>query len=356
MPATNASVVMRIGPEPLAAREDDRLVALHPALAELVRELDLEDRVLLDDAEEDEDAERREDVDALSEDEDREERERHRQGEGEEDRHRVQPALELRREDEVHEDEGEPEREEEVLRGAALLLRAPDEPVRVGRVELQRLRLLHEEVDRDLRRVAGVHVREDRDLPPPVQSADLGRADARPERRHVLERDGAEAVGGHVESLEARLVGPVLGARAQVDVVLLAAVVERGDLLAADEDAERLGHVRDGDAEVRSLRARDRDAELGLAEDERRVDVHDAGHGPELRHERVRDLRELVQVRPVDDVHDLGVLLAAREGVHVGDVRAELPVRVVREDFLADAVHDRPSAGCLRLSASTSLT
>ena len=128
--------------EPLAAREDDGRVARHPALAELVRELDLEDRVLLDDAEEHEDPERGEDVERCP----KMRIETRANGTVSGSARRIvmgwsqlsNCAARMR----YMKMNGEREREQEVLRGAALLLRAPDEAERVGRVEVHRLRLL----------------------------------------------------------------------------------------------------------------------------------------------------------------------------------------------------------------------
>jgi hypothetical protein len=125
MPATNASVVIRIG------RRRSRLActiasrALHARLAQLVRVVDLQDRVLLHHAEEHQHAERREDVERLAEDDDRDERERQRQRQRQQDRHRVEPRLELRRQHQIHEDERERERLQERARGAIELARPP---------------------------------------------------------------------------------------------------------------------------------------------------------------------------------------------------------------------------------------
>ena len=90
--------------EAVAVALEDGLEARHAVLAaEAVHVVDLEDRVLLHDAEEDEDAERRVEVDRVARDEEREERERDGERQRDEDRHRVDQALELRREDHVHE-------------------------------------------------------------------------------------------------------------------------------------------------------------------------------------------------------------------------------------------------------------
>src|SRR6185436_15794896 len=108
----------------VAARLHDRVARGQARLLELVGVVDLQDGVLLHDAEEHQQAERREDVQRLPEDDDRQEREGQRQRQRQEDRDGMQPRLELRRQNQIHEDERERKRQNEVLRGASELLRA----------------------------------------------------------------------------------------------------------------------------------------------------------------------------------------------------------------------------------------
>ena len=75
-----------------------------------------------------------------------------------------------------------------------------------------------------------------------------------------------------------RIVAVLRSLGAHVHLVLLAALVVVGDLLAADEDVERRGDVLHAHAEVGRLVAVDADAELRLADDEVRVGVDDARH------------------------------------------------------------------------------
>src|SRR5438309_1676601 len=84
---------------PLAAGPHDRLVARHARRAQVVRVVDLQDRVLLHDAEQDEDAERGIEVERVARPPQREERERDRERQREQDGERVDHALELRGED-----------------------------------------------------------------------------------------------------------------------------------------------------------------------------------------------------------------------------------------------------------------
>ena len=81
---------------------------------------------------------------------------------------------------------------------------------------------------------------------------------------------------GTVSARDRRLGRPVLGPRAQVHFVLLAALVVGRHLIAADEQAQRLGRVADLHAEVGRLRPIDLDRQLRLADVQRRVDVDDA--------------------------------------------------------------------------------
>ena len=114
-------------PQPVAAGLDDRVVRVEAGLLQLVRVIDLQNRVLLDDAEQHQQAERREDVQRLLEDDDRQQRERQRQRQRQQNRDRVQPRLELRRQDQIHEDQRQDEREHEVLRRAPEFLRPAGE-------------------------------------------------------------------------------------------------------------------------------------------------------------------------------------------------------------------------------------
>ena len=109
MPATNAKVVIRIGRSRSRLALHDRVVRRQSGLLQLVGVIDLQNRVLLHDAEQHQQAERREDVQRLPEDDDRQQRERQRQRQRQQDRDRMQPRLELRRQDQIHEDERQDE-------------------------------------------------------------------------------------------------------------------------------------------------------------------------------------------------------------------------------------------------------
>ncbi len=119
----------------------------------------------------------------------------------------------------------------------------------------------------------GQQVRVHGDLPVAVQALDLGRGGARRERGDVVERHAAEARRGHRQAANVRDGPAVPGQRAQVHFVLLAALVEGGDLVAADQQPHGLGRVADLHAEVGGLRAIERDLEFRLPGVQRDVDV-----------------------------------------------------------------------------------
>ena len=74
----------------------------------------------------------------------------------------------------------------------------------------------------------------------------------------------------------------VLGARAQVHFVLLAALVVGRHLIAADQQPQRFGRVADLHAQVGRLGPIDLHRKLRLADVQRGVDVDDAGQRPWL--------------------------------------------------------------------------
>src|SRR5207237_8202554 len=136
-----------------AAGLDGRRVGRHAGFLELVRVVDLQNRVLLHHAEQHQQPERREDVQRLLEDDDRQQREGQRERQRQQNRDRMQPRLELRREDQIHEDQRQQEREHEVLRRAPELTGAADEHAAIiaAYVQLRELRE-HRVLDRRLRR------------------------------------------------------------------------------------------------------------------------------------------------------------------------------------------------------------
>jgi len=66
IPATRASVVIRIAPQSIAISLDDRVVAIQTTCTHRIRVIDLQNRVFLNDSKEQEDSEGGKDVQRLS--------------------------------------------------------------------------------------------------------------------------------------------------------------------------------------------------------------------------------------------------------------------------------------------------
>src|SRR5437867_2276943 len=85
-------------------------------------------------------------------------------------------------------------------------------------------------------------------------------------------------------------------ARAQMHFVLLATFVVGGDLIAADEQAQRVCRVANLHAEIGGLWTIDVHRELRFPRVERRVDVHHAGQRLHTFDEVTADGLELLQI------------------------------------------------------------
>ena len=191
------------------------------------------------------------------EDDERHQRERQRQRQRQQDRHRVQPRLELRRQDQIHEDERQRDRREERRGGAIELARAAGE---VGAILRRRssssprppaICLLR----RALRR-ARQHVGDDRDLPLTADAADRRRRIAA--RRSVAMLSSVTMPSrddGTGSAAIASCDAAVASSGAQVHFVLLAGLVVGRHLIAADQQPQRFGRIGDSHAEVGGLRA-----------------------------------------------------------------------------------------------------
>ena len=110
------------GAEAVAVGLDDGVVARHALGAQTVGVIDLENRVLLHDAEEQQQSEAREDIHGLMRDQQRENAERDGERQGDENGDGVDEGFELRGEHDVHEDEGEGEGQDEIVAGARQFL------------------------------------------------------------------------------------------------------------------------------------------------------------------------------------------------------------------------------------------
>ena len=191
--------------QPIPVGLDDRFVALHAFGAQADRVIDLQDGVLLHDAEEQEHAERRVDVQLLLEHQGRQQPEGYGQREGEQDRHRVDERLELRRQHHVHEDERQRERDAEVIGGPAQFARLAAGDERISRLHVERTERLLDYGLAVRLRSARRRIGADRDLPLAVQTLDRCRSCALVERDqvaklHQLAGAGAGTVAAAIES------------------------------------------------------------------------------------------------------------------------------------------------------------
>ena len=253
----------------------------------------------------------------------------------------MHPALELRRQDEVHEHDRQHEGEHEVHAGLLLLLGAAGEAGGEGLGHVQILRLLHQEIHDLLRRISGLHVRQDHDHAPAVEAVDHRGAGAFFERHQIVQSHVRAVRGRNLDLGDAGHVVARARVGAHVHFVFFAAFVVAGGFLSADQHVQRCREVLHPHAEVRGLFAIDAHGQLRLADDEVRVDVRRAearildGLGQLL-----RVLVELHEVRSADPEHHLGIRTAA-ELVHRRDLRTQVQRLILRQHLFADAVHDR---------------
>jgi len=84
-----------------------------------------------------------------------------------------------------------------------------------------------------------------------------------------------------------------------VDLVLLPALVVRGDLAPADHDLQCIGHIGDLHAQLRGLFPVQIHRHLRLAQDQAGVDVHDARHLGERRGQTVGVLLSFCKSGPL---------------------------------------------------------
>src|SRR5204863_6967914 len=98
------------------------LQSFHALGPQLIRVIDLKNRVLLDNAEEQQQSQTREDVYRLSGDEQRQDPKRYCQRQRQQDRNWVNERLKLGRQDHVHEDKRQHEGEHEVVSGTSQFL------------------------------------------------------------------------------------------------------------------------------------------------------------------------------------------------------------------------------------------
>ena len=241
--------------------------------------VNLEDRVLLDHAEQDEYAERRVEVQSVARRPLRGEREGDGERQAQENRHRVDRALELRGEDHVHEDDREQEGPDELVERALKLAPLAGDGRRVGGGHVHLGGGAAERLDAVGHRVAGRDRGAQGDLALAVEAVDARGRVLAPETDEVVETYQPAARRGDEEAAErARVVAVALG-EPEFNVVGFGdrGVVEARHLVvAADHDAKAVGDVLRVDAEGGGAVAVNLDSQLRLVELERGVRVDDA--------------------------------------------------------------------------------
>ncbi len=246
--------------------------------------VDLQDRVLLHHAEEDEDTERGVEVERIAGVPEREKGKGHRQRQGEQDRQGVDQALELGGEDHVHEDEGEEEDPEELGERPLQLARAPGNG---GGVAGRQPHLRHrapQGSDAVGLTKAGEHHGTETNLALPIGAVDAGGGVPRGDLHEIVQADqavgpGLAALTGDEEARDRAQVAPVLLAEPELHVIVLVAggVAEaRHFRVAPHHEAQRGGDLLGVHAEVPRPLAIDTHAQLGPVEPQRGVGVGDA--------------------------------------------------------------------------------
>ncbi len=182
-------------------------------------------------------------------------------------------------------------------------------------------------------------VREQRRLPLPIQPIDARRTGRFVELNDVRQRDVTEALRRNGQEAEPLFVRAILRVGANVDFVLLTVLFVGRDLLSLYEQLQGVRYVARLHAQVRRARSVDVHADLGLADDERRVDVDRAGHLSELVGRVRRDGFELLQVRSANRVlRACRRKAAAAEQRDLSDVDPKL-LRLLGDDLVPDPVH-----------------
>ena len=92
-------------PQAVAVGANDGVIAAHSLRMKMAGVVDLQDRVLLNDTEQKQNAERRKYIQTLAGHQRGKQRERYRKRQREQDRDRVDERFELRRQDQIHKDE-----------------------------------------------------------------------------------------------------------------------------------------------------------------------------------------------------------------------------------------------------------
>ena len=238
--------------------------------------VDLQDRVLLDHAEQHQHAERRVEVERLTREQQRQQRERRRERQRQQDHERLHHALELRREDHVHEQHGQQEGDDELGEGLLEFLRAARDGGAVLRPHAELVGRCAQHTDAFAEGVARGDRAAQAVLALAVEAVDARGALRRHDLDEVVEADRRARASRHHQPPELVDVGAIDLLQPQAHVVLLVEhrVTEAAHLtVAADHQPQRERHVLDVDAEFRGALAIDLHAQLGLGEAQRRVEV-----------------------------------------------------------------------------------
>ncbi|MDT4848261.1 hypothetical protein FQZ97_823480 [compost metagenome] len=300
---------------------------LHALAQELVGELDDEDAVLGDQADEGDHPHLGVDIQGAAEEGQCEQRAGHGQRHAEEDDQRVDEALELRGQHQVdeHQGQGEDQRHAaagvlEVPRGAGVVELGIRREHRTGRL-LQIIQGLAQGV-------AGADVGGDRHRAQLVEMVELPRRHGFPHFDQVGQLHHAVVAAAHIDAVEVVGVAAVDVGQLHQHVVLLAVLLEAGHLAAAEQAFQATADGGDVGAHGHRLFAVDRDLQL------RRVELEVAVQALQCRivahpfHQLVDVGLQLavLQRRADHEVHRLvaGALPKRRpvdgEGTHAGDV------------------------------------
>ena len=250
---------------------EDGLRTGQSAFPEGVHVVDLQDGVLLHDAEEDEQPEGGVQVERVVRGPERKQREGKGKRERQEDGERVDEALVLRGEDHVHEHDRQREGPEELAEGAFEFPAAAGHLVGVFGGYVQFINGLAEgreaiglgiALSRCNSRAQGHHTLA-------VEAVDAGCGHAGDDLDDIVEADECAGTGRDEQSSEVLAAAAVGGFKAELDVVVvvdLGVAEARDTRVAADKDAEGGGDVGGFDVEGGGARPVDLDAKLGLVE------------------------------------------------------------------------------------------
>ncbi len=155
----------------------------------------------------------------------------------------MQPRFELCRQNQIHEHEREAEREQKILRRAAELARSSGEARAVARSHVDAFGGARHRVHRRHLRVALQQPGEHRDLPLTVEPVDFRRSGAWRQSRDVVERHAADGARRDRQLANRRRCLPIAFDGPNVDFVLLPALVVGRDLIATDQQPQRVGGV-----------------------------------------------------------------------------------------------------------------